>query len=111
MRRFSRSSPTPTHDPEADAASISSIDSDDEEEVPLVKFWFAAGMLVVVTAITGVTAEWLLDSIDGLTATGNVSREFVGLILLPVIGEFFIPRYHAHDHAQSDPAAQKTSML
>jgi Ca2+/H+ antiporter len=82
MRRFSRSHPEP--DPET--ATIDSVDSDDEEEVPLVKFWFAAGMLLVVTAIAGVTAEWLLDSIDGLTATGHVSREFVGLILLPVIG-------------------------
>ncbi|KIR43759.1 calcium/proton exchanger [Cryptococcus deuterogattii 99/473] len=53
---------------------------------PKVKFQFALGMLLLMTALAGVTAEWLVDSIDGLTATGNVSREFVGLILLPVIG-------------------------
>jgi len=36
--------------------------------------------------LSGVTAEYLVSSIDGLTQQTNVSREFVGLILLPVIG-------------------------
>ena len=57
---------------------------------PKVRAWFAVGMLMFMTALAGVTAEWLVDSIDGLTATGNVSREFVGLILLPVIGKSFV---------------------
>jgi Ca2+:H+ antiporter len=55
-------------------------------ENPKVKFWFAGAMLLCMTTLAGITAEWLIESIDGLTATGNVSREFVGLILLPVIG-------------------------
>ncbi|KAE8543168.1 calcium/proton exchanger [Cryptococcus gattii VGV] len=63
------------------------VDEDGTVHVqPKVKFQFALGMLFLMTALAGVTAEWLVDSIDGLTATGNVSREFVGLILLPVIG-------------------------
>jgi Ca2+:H+ antiporter len=33
-----------------------------------------------------VTADWLVDSIDGLTDTGRISKEFVGVILLPVVG-------------------------
>jgi Ca2+/H+ antiporter len=57
---------------------------------PKVKVVFAVGMLTFMTALAGITAEWLVDSIDGLTETGNVSREFVGLILLPVIGEFAV---------------------
>lgn len=39
-------------------------------------------LLVTVTILTGITAEWLVDSIDGLTSSGNISREFVALILL-----------------------------
>lgn len=63
------------------------VDEDGTVHVqPKVKFHFALGMLFLMTALAGVTAEWLVDSIDGLTATGHVSREFVGLILLPVIG-------------------------
>ena len=32
------------------------------------------------------TAEWLVDSINGLADTGTISREFIGLILLPIVG-------------------------
>jgi Ca2+:H+ antiporter len=33
-----------------------------------------------------ITAEWLVDSIDGLTQSGTISKEFVGIILLPIVG-------------------------
>jgi hypothetical protein len=37
-------------------------------------------------AIVGVTAEWLVSSIDGLVETHpQLSREWVGLILLPIV--------------------------
>lgn len=36
--------------------------------------------------IVAVTAEFLVDSIDGLTDTGHISKEFVGLVLLPIVG-------------------------
>ncbi|GAA5878619.1 hypothetical protein JCM8547_003846 [Rhodosporidiobolus lusitaniae] len=57
-----------------------------EAEEPKLSPWFAVVLLTVTTAVTGVTAEFLVSSIDGLTQTGNVSREFVALILLPVVG-------------------------
>lgn len=55
-------------------------------ENPRTKAIFAFGMLITFTGLAGLTAECLVDSIDGLTESTNVSREFVGLILLPVIG-------------------------
>ncbi|KAG6827466.1 hypothetical protein H0H92_011680 [Tricholoma furcatifolium] len=36
--------------------------------------------------LIGITAEWLVSSIDGITAAGNISKEFVSIILLPIIG-------------------------
>lgn len=33
-----------------------------------------------------ITAEWLVDSVDGLTQNGVISKEFVGIILLPIVG-------------------------
>ena len=33
-----------------------------------------------------VTAEWLVDSIDGVTQGGAISQQWVGLILLPIVG-------------------------
>ena len=61
-------------------------DDEEEEEIPLVKAFFALGLLLVVTGITGVTAEFLVDSIDGVTESTSISREFVGLVLLPIVG-------------------------
>jgi Ca2+:H+ antiporter len=61
-------------------------DVDPHRQLPTIKFWYAVGLLVFMTALAGVTAEFLVSSIDGMTAASNVSREFIGLILLPVIG-------------------------
>lgn len=36
--------------------------------------------------LVAVTAEFLVDSINGLVAGGHVNREFVGVILLPIVG-------------------------
>ncbi|KAH0832935.1 hypothetical protein J3R83DRAFT_11902 [Lanmaoa asiatica] len=36
--------------------------------------------------LVAVTAEFLVDSINGLTDTGRISKEFVGVILLPIVG-------------------------
>jgi Ca2+:H+ antiporter len=33
-----------------------------------------------------ITAEFLVDSINGITESGHISKEFVGLILLPIVG-------------------------
>jgi len=43
-------------------------------------------LLAVITVLVAVTAEWLVDSINGLTASGKIKQEFVGLILLPIVG-------------------------
>lgn len=32
------------------------------------------------------TAEWLVDSINGVTESGGLKKEWVGLILLPIVG-------------------------
>ena len=54
-----------------------------DEHEPELSVWFAFALLAVITALTGVTAECLVDSIDGLTETGNVSKEFVAWVSLP----------------------------
>lgn len=51
-----------------------------DEHEPELSVWFAFALLAVITALTGVTAECLVDSIDGLTETGNVSKEFVAWV-------------------------------
>ncbi|TFY79216.1 hypothetical protein EWM64_g4800 [Hericium alpestre] len=61
---------------------------EEEEEVerPSMNIPVTIGLLIVVTVFVGVTAEWLVDSINGLTEKGSISKTFVGLILLPIVG-------------------------
>ena len=42
-------------------------------------------LIIVITAFVAVTAEWLVDSIDGLSSGGIISKGFIGLILLPFV--------------------------
>jgi len=57
-----------------------------EEEVPQMNVTSTVILLAVVAVLVSVTAEWLVDSIDGLTSSGVISQEFVGIILLPIVG-------------------------
>ncbi|RPD61091.1 Calcium/proton exchanger [Lentinus tigrinus ALCF2SS1-7] len=72
-------------DVEANAA-VAHSDEEEEVEQPQMSVPLTIGLLVVVTVFVAVTAEFLVDSIDGLTDSGHISKEFVGLILLPIVG-------------------------
>ena len=44
-------------------------------------------VLIIVTVLVGVTAEFLVSSINGLVESNPaLSAEWVGLILLPIVG-------------------------
>ncbi|KZO95110.1 calcium/proton exchanger [Calocera viscosa TUFC12733] len=60
--------------------------TDDDEQELQMNIPVTIGLLAIVTVLVGVTAEFLVDSIDGVTATGAISEEWVGLILLPIVG-------------------------
>lgn len=57
-----------------------------DEEIPELSMPMTLGLLVVVTVLVAVTAEFLVSSIDGLASGGGISKEFIGLILLPIVG-------------------------
>ncbi|KAI9439938.1 calcium/proton exchanger [Lactarius indigo] len=60
--------------------------AEEEEEKPQMSSQMAIVLLVFVTVTVAITAEFLVDSINGLTESGHISKEFVGLILLPIVG-------------------------
>lgn len=68
------------------AAAPTEVGEEDEVEEPLLSVATTIGLLVAVTVVVAVTAEFLVDSINGLTESGNISKEFVGLVLLPIVG-------------------------
>ncbi|KAI9761767.1 MAG: hypothetical protein M4579_000861 [Chaenotheca gracillima] len=57
-----------------------------EEEEHLLSPWAAAVVLVVVTVGVAVCAEYLVDSIDSIVESAHISKTFIGLILLPIVG-------------------------
>lgn len=60
--------------------------SAEPEEALLLSPWAAGVALVLVTICVAVCADYLVDSIDSVVETAHISKTFIGLILLPIIG-------------------------
>ncbi|KAF2434614.1 calcium/proton exchanger [Tothia fuscella] len=76
-------------------------EGDSEPEV--LSPWAAAVALVVVTLMVAVCAEYLVDSIDSIVETAHISKTFIGLILLPIVG-------NAAEHVTACVVAYKGKM-
>lgn len=76
---------------------------DQEGETPLLSKWVGLFTLAASTALVAFCAEGMVDSIDAITQGGHVSRTFVGLILLPIVG-------NAAEHATAVTVACKDKM-
>lgn len=86
-------------EPEANETS----DDDSGEHVPLLGPWAAAFVLVVTTLVVSVCADYMVNSIDALVATGKISKTFIGLILIPIVG-------NAAEHVTACVVAVKNKM-
>jgi len=78
------------------------VDENDSEE-PQLQFGVAVATLTVSTVVIALCAEYMVDSISSVTSGGRVSAEFVGLILLPIVG-------NAAEHATAVTVAMKDKM-
>lgn len=65
--------------------------------------WAAAAVLVIVTIAVSVCADYLVDSIDSIVEKAHISKTFVGLILLPIVG-------NAAEHVTAIVVAVKDKM-
>jgi len=64
----------------------------------------AAGIaLVVVTVLVSVCADYLVGSIDSIVESAHISRTFIGLILIPIVG-------NAAEHVTAVVVAAKGKM-
>ena len=61
-------------------------EGEEPTEGQILSPWAAAVALVLVTILVAVCAEYLVGSIDSLVATVGISKTFIGLILLPIVG-------------------------
>lgn len=75
----------------------------DDDELALIPFSWALTGLVLITAIVTILSEFLVASIDGFCEEFNLGRSFVGLIILPVVG-------NAVEHISAVSVAMKNKM-
>lgn len=59
---------------------------EEEEEQPDLSPVSASILLFIATVTTSFATDFLIDAIKGTVDSWNVSREFVGIIMLPIIG-------------------------
>lgn len=92
-----------THASLFDAENQANLDEDGHAEEPQMSPWAATLVLIVVTIAVAICAEYLVDSIDSIVATAHISKTFIGLILLPIVG-------NAAEHVTAVVVALKDKM-
>ncbi|KAL7622074.1 Vacuolar membrane antiporter [Parahypoxylon ruwenzoriense] len=86
--------------------SISAVAEEYEEEAEVENHmspWSAAGVLIVTTVLVSICADYLVESIDALVERAHISRSFIGLILIPIVG-------NAAEHVTAVVVAIKNKM-
>ncbi len=76
---------------------------EESEDEAVMSPWSAAGVLVVTTVLVSICADYLVESIDSLVERGGISRSFIGLILIPIVG-------NAAEHVTAVVVAIKNKM-
>lgn len=73
------------------------------EEETHMSPWSAGGVLIVTTVLVAICADYLVESIDALVERAHISRSFIGLILIPIVG-------NAAEHVTAVVVAVKNKM-
>lgn len=74
-----------------------------EDGDTLLNAWAAGAVLVFVTLLVAICAEFLVDSIDSIVEKAHISKTFIGLILIPIVG-------NAAEHVTAVIVAYKNKM-
>lgn len=82
-----------------------SEDEEEEEEADesSMSAWSASAILILTTVVISFCADYLVDAIDPIVETGAVSKNFIGLILIPIVG-------NAAEHVTACVVAIKNKM-
>lgn len=75
----------------------------EEETETLLSAWSAGAVLVIITILVALCAEYLVDSIDAIVEKAHISKTFIGLILIPIVG-------NAAEHVTAVIVAYKNKM-
>jgi Ca2+:H+ antiporter len=75
----------------------------EEDQADQLSRTAAVILLLVSTALVAVCAEFMVDSINGLVETSSIGEIFIGLIILPIVG-------NAAEHVTAITVAMKNKM-
>ncbi|PWW77283.1 Calcium/proton exchanger [Tuber magnatum] len=75
----------------------------EEQQIALLSGIESGIVLVVVTVLVAICAEYLVGSIDDIVASSGISKTFIGLILIPIVG-------NAAEHVTAVVVAMKNKM-
>lgn len=76
---------------------------EEEEEERILSPWAATIALVAVTILVAICADYLVGSIDSIVQTTGISKTFIGLVLIPIVG-------NAAEHVTAVVVAYKNKM-
>ena len=95
--------PNPVHPLRVTSERTGHDDEDEEDGKPVMSRTSAIVMLLVSTGLVAICAEFLVDAIPAMTASSSVSQAFIGLIILPIVG-------NAAEHVTAVTMAVKNKM-
>ena len=78
-------------------------DGGPQREAEILGPWASGVALVVVTVVVAICAEFLVGSIDSIVEWAHISKTFIGLILIPIVG-------NAAEHVTAVVVAYKNKM-
>lgn len=87
----------------ADLFDDAEAQENSDAEPELLSPWSAGVVLVVITILVSICADYLVDSIDSIVEEAHISKTFIGLILIPIVG-------NAAEHVTAVIVAWKNKM-
>lgn len=60
--------------------------TEEDSEEGILTVYEGAFVLILITVLVSVCAEYLVGSIEGLVETSGISKTFIGLIMIPIVG-------------------------
>ncbi|RKK66829.1 hypothetical protein BFJ71_g17883, partial [Fusarium oxysporum] len=85
------------------SGGTSSLDEEADEPESVMSPWSATAVLVAVTVVISFCADYLVGSIDSIAKDAHTSKSFIGLILIPIVG-------NAAEHATACVMAVRNKM-
>ncbi|KAK7583479.1 hypothetical protein V3481_012767 [Fusarium oxysporum f. sp. vasinfectum] len=85
------------------SGGTSSLDEGGDDPESVMNPWSAAVVLVAVTVFISFCADYLVGSIDSIAKDAHTSKSFIGLILIPIVG-------NAAEHATACVMAVRNKM-